>query len=139
MNTAFDGRVALVTGAGRGIGLAVALQLAKAGAQVALFARSVDQLGETVATVRGLDGSAVVIPASLGDPDAVAKAAARVTRDVGPVDILVNNSAVVSTAGPPSASSLGRGAGPSTSTSTPPSSSASPSSPGCSSEAGVGS
>ncbi len=100
MNTAFDGRVALVTGAGRGIGLAVVLQLAKAGAQVALFARSVDQLDETVAAVRGLDGSAVVIPASLVDPDAVAKAAARVTRDVGPVDILVNNSAVASPAGP---------------------------------------
>ena len=52
MTAPLDGRVALITGAGRGIGRAVALQLAEGGAQVALLARSVDQLEETAATLK---------------------------------------------------------------------------------------
>jgi NAD(P)-dependent dehydrogenase (short-subunit alcohol dehydrogenase family) len=99
MTAPFDG-VALITGAGRGIGRAVALQLAEGGARVALLARSVDQLEETAAMLRGEGGVALVLPADLGDHDAVAEAAATAAKELGPVDILVNNAAVVQPAGP---------------------------------------
>jgi 3-oxoacyl-[acyl-carrier protein] reductase len=100
MTAPFDGRVALITGAGRGIGRAVALHLAEGGARVALLARSVDQLEETAATLRGEGGVALVLPADLADHDAVAGAAATAAKALGPVDILVNNAAVVQPAGP---------------------------------------
>jgi NAD(P)-dependent dehydrogenase (short-subunit alcohol dehydrogenase family) len=100
MSAAFDGRVALVTGAGRGIGRAVAIRLAARGTQVALLARSVDQLEETAAIVRAQGGTATVIPADLAEPDAVSDAAARVAKEAGVVDVLINNAAVVQPAGP---------------------------------------
>ncbi len=100
MTVAFAERVALVTGAGRGIGRAVALQLADAGAFVGLVARSVDQLEETAATLRAEGGVALALPADLADPDAAAEAAATAVKELGPVDILVNNAAVVEPAGP---------------------------------------
>ena len=78
----------------------MALQLAEGGAQVALLARSVDQLEETAATLRAEGGVALVLPADLADPDAVAEAAATAAKELGPVDILVNNAAVVQPAGP---------------------------------------
>jgi len=93
-------RVALITGAGRGIGRAVALRLAEAGARVALVARSVDQLEETAATLRAEGGVALVLSADLAHPDVVAEAAATAAKELGPVDILVNNAAVVEPAGP---------------------------------------
>lgn len=89
-----------MTGAGRGIGRAVAFGLAERGAQVALLARSVDQLEETAAVVGARGSRALVVPADLGDPDAAVAAAARVASELGPVDVLVNNAAVVQPAGP---------------------------------------
>jgi NAD(P)-dependent dehydrogenase (short-subunit alcohol dehydrogenase family) len=100
MNPPFAERTALVTGAGRGIGRAVAIQLSAGGAEVALLARSVDQLEETAAAVRSHGGSAVVVPADLADPVAVSDAATRLAKELGPIDVLVNNAAVVGPAGP---------------------------------------
>ena len=56
MTPLFDGELALVTGAGRGIGRAIALELAAAGARVALLARSVDELDDVAAAVRDRGG-----------------------------------------------------------------------------------
>ena len=100
MTAPFDGRVALVTGAGRGIGRATALQLANGGARVALVARSVDQLEETAETVRAGGGLAVVLAADLAETGSPADSVARAVEKLGPVDILINNAAVVEPAGP---------------------------------------
>lgn len=90
-----NGKVALVTGAGRGIGRAVALALADAGAQVAVVARSEGELSETAELVRARGGNAVALTADLGDPASVAGVVARTGAELGPVDVLVNNAATV--------------------------------------------
>jgi NAD(P)-dependent dehydrogenase (short-subunit alcohol dehydrogenase family) len=91
----FDGELALVTGAGRGIGRAIALELAAAGARVALLARSVDELDEVAAAVRDRGGTAGVFPADAADPAQVAGAMTRITAEMGRVSILISNAAVV--------------------------------------------
>lgn len=100
MRGPFAGHTALVTGAGRGIGRAVALRLAEEGARVGLVARSLDQLEETAAAVRSRGGTAAVVAADVADPGALADAAVQVAKVLGQVDILVNNAAVAQPAGP---------------------------------------
>jgi 7-alpha-hydroxysteroid dehydrogenase len=86
-----DGQVAIVTGAGRGIGAASALALAEAGADVLLSARTQEQLDAVAAQVEAVGRRAVVVAADLSDLDAVAGLAATAHRELGRVDIVVNN------------------------------------------------
>jgi NAD(P)-dependent dehydrogenase (short-subunit alcohol dehydrogenase family) len=97
VTTDFSGRTALVTGAGRGIGRAIALGLAEAGAGLVLVARSAGQLAETrdMLLAQGTVPDRIrVIPADLGDEDARCRAAAAALAS-GRIDILVNNAATV--------------------------------------------
>jgi 7-alpha-hydroxysteroid dehydrogenase len=86
-----DGKVAVVTGAGRGIGAATALALAEAGADVLISARTAEQLGEVAAQVEKLGQRAVVVAADLNDLDAVAALAGTAVEELGRLDVVVNN------------------------------------------------
>ena len=97
---ALVGRVALVTGGGRGLGRAYARALATAGAAVAVAARSADQLVETVGLIEEAGGRAVAVPADVADRPAVEALVAEVERRLGPVDVLVNNAGVGGPLGP---------------------------------------
>jgi 3-hydroxybutyrate dehydrogenase len=85
------GRRALVTGAGRGIGRSVALALAAAGADVALSARSRDELEQLAEELRGLGRRALALPCDVTDAEQVTLLAAAIEAEWGGVDILVNN------------------------------------------------
>ena len=100
MNDPLGGKSALVTGAGRGIGRAVALQLAGAGANVALVARSRDELTGTADLIKEIGGTALTVPADLGSRSEVMRVAETVTDGLGATEILVNNAAVVWPLGP---------------------------------------
>jgi len=89
--TALHGKVALVTGAGRGIGRAVALMLAQSGCGVILSARTVEQLQAVEREIKHHQGIASAIPADLTDDAAVEKLAAESRRIFGSIDILINN------------------------------------------------
>ena len=94
------GSVALVTGGGRGIGRLVAQRLAAAGAAVGLVARSADELAASVALVEDVGGVAAAATADVSDERAFARAVAELRRELGPVDLLVNNAGIVGPIGP---------------------------------------
>jgi NAD(P)-dependent dehydrogenase (short-subunit alcohol dehydrogenase family) len=85
------GKTAFVTGASRGIGRAIAVAFADAGADVALVARSADGLAETAEAIDAVGRKAFVIPADVTDYDVVADAVAEAIDKLGVVDIVVNN------------------------------------------------
>jgi 3-oxoacyl-[acyl-carrier protein] reductase len=89
-----NNRIAMVTGASRGIGRACALELARAGAKVALAARQIDKLEEVAGEIRAAGGEAFIAPMDLSSHDSIKEAFSIVVRDFGPVNILVNNAAV---------------------------------------------
>ena len=95
-----NGKTALVTGAGRGIGRAICLAYAAEGAKVAAAARSRDELDELVAAIEADGGEAAAFEADLSDRATPAKLLAQVKERFGPVEILVNNAGVGSSSDP---------------------------------------
>jgi citronellol/citronellal dehydrogenase len=97
-----DGMVAVVTGASRGIGESIAQRFAAAGAAVAVTARTVEEgdhplpgsLASTVKSIQDAGGTAIAVAADLAKPEDRRSLIERVTAELGPVDILVNNAAI---------------------------------------------
>lgn len=94
------GQVALVTGAGRGFGRAIAARFAAEGAAVALAARSLDQLEEVAAQIRTAGGTAFPVACDVTDPVSIAIALRETEAVLGPVDLLVSNAGVPGPFGP---------------------------------------
>jgi NAD(P)-dependent dehydrogenase (short-subunit alcohol dehydrogenase family) len=94
------GQVAIVTGGGRGIGRAIAIGLASAGASVAVVARSEDEITETASHIAQAGGRAIAFPADVSDPEAVQRMFGEVERALGPVDLLVNDAGLAGPIGP---------------------------------------
>ncbi len=85
-----DGRVALLSGAGRGIGAASALALAEAGADVAVMARTPEQIETVAEQARALGRRAIAVPTDAADADATAAGVSRVVEELGRLDIVVS-------------------------------------------------
>ncbi|HVX46304.1 MAG TPA: SDR family NAD(P)-dependent oxidoreductase [Mycobacteriales bacterium] len=94
------GRIALVTGGGRGIGRAIAAGLADAGAHVAVLARSEEELRQTAKSIGERGGDVLAVPADVTDEGQTGAALTAIQDRWGPVEILVNNAAVVWPLGP---------------------------------------
>jgi 7-alpha-hydroxysteroid dehydrogenase len=86
-----NGKVAIVTGAGRGIGAATAVGLAEAGADVLISARTATQLAQVAGAVEAAGRQAVAVPADLSDLEAVAALVDRARQAFGRLDLVVNN------------------------------------------------
>jgi meso-butanediol dehydrogenase/(S,S)-butanediol dehydrogenase/diacetyl reductase len=91
-NGSLQGRVAVVTGASMGIGVAIARRLVAEGAHVALLARSVDKLDLLAGE---LGAAATAVPCDVGDPASVRVAFAQIEARYGRVDLLVNNAGII--------------------------------------------
>jgi 3-oxoacyl-[acyl-carrier protein] reductase len=90
------GKVALVTGGSRGIGRAICLRLAQAGAAVAVNYHSrADAAAEVVRGIESVGGQALAIAGDVGDRSAAARMVERAAADLGPVDVLINNAGLL--------------------------------------------
>ena len=100
MSGAFEGKIALVTGASRGIGAATATALAAQGAHVILTARNAKDLETVEDAIFDAGGSATIAPLDLTDGDSIGRLAAAVTERWGKLDMLVLNAAMLGTLAP---------------------------------------
>lgn len=89
-----EGKVAIVTGAGRGIGKAIALTLAEAGADITVAARTVEQIERTAEEIRKMGRRALAVPTDVTRREQVASAVEQAVSQFGRIDILVNNAGV---------------------------------------------
>lgn len=87
-------RVVVITGASAGVGRAAARSFAEQGASVALLARGEQGLAAAARKVESRGGKSLAVPTDVADPDAVEAAADRIERDLGPIDVWVNNAMV---------------------------------------------
>ena len=86
-----SGRIALITGGSRGLGLQIAETLGELGARVALTARKANELEEAAAHLKALGVEALTFPVDLSDPAQVEPTVSKVIEAMGPIDILINN------------------------------------------------
>jgi NAD(P)-dependent dehydrogenase (short-subunit alcohol dehydrogenase family) len=100
MKTELEGQFAVVTGAGRGIGRAVALELAKRGAKVAALARTESELHETAAQIQGMGGCIRPFTVDVTDASRVRRTMDEIEAQLGSVDVLVNNAGRLGQIGP---------------------------------------
>jgi NAD(P)-dependent dehydrogenase (short-subunit alcohol dehydrogenase family) len=100
VNINLEGRIALVTGASRGIGYFTALELAKAGAHVIACARTVGGLEELDDAVKAVGGTATLVPFDLADMEAIDKLGGSIFERWGKLDILVANAGVLGVISP---------------------------------------
>jgi meso-butanediol dehydrogenase/(S,S)-butanediol dehydrogenase/diacetyl reductase len=94
MTQRFEGTTVVVTGAGRGIGRATAERFAAEGATVALISRSPRPLTDAAEAITARGGRAQAVTADVSKPDEVQRAADEIRREIGQVDVLVNNAAI---------------------------------------------
>src|SRR5215213_8137521 len=89
-----DGKVAIVTGASSGLGVAFATGLADAGADVAICARRVERLEETRRKVEAIGRRCIAVPADVAEPDDCTRVVEETVSQLGKVDVLVNNAGI---------------------------------------------
>jgi NAD(P)-dependent dehydrogenase (short-subunit alcohol dehydrogenase family) len=89
-----DGKVAIVTGASSGLGVAFAEGLAEAGADIAICARRVERLEETRKRVEGLGRRCIAVPADVAQVDDCRRVVEQTVAELGKVDVLINNAGV---------------------------------------------
>ncbi len=92
-NREFDFRTVLVTGGGSGLGKATALAFAQSGARVAILSRSAERLEAAAAEIRKAGTAVLPVAADVRSPEGIESAVERIEKELGPLDILVNNAA----------------------------------------------
>jgi 2-hydroxycyclohexanecarboxyl-CoA dehydrogenase len=97
MDLGLSDRVVLVTGAGRGIGKQIGVALAEEGARVAVNDLFQERADETAAAIVARGGRAIGVAADVTDMDAVVAAVTRISTELGPIDVLVNNAGIAAT------------------------------------------
>jgi len=95
-----EGKTAIITGAGRGIGKAIALAFAREGADVVVVSRTLPQIAETAAQIKGLVRCALAIRGDIAEKEDVDNAVTLAIKEFGKVDILVNNAGIQGPIGP---------------------------------------